>query len=153
MGSHKDKTGKTKVGMFLQKFAPNILDVVGDVLPDQGALGIIKNLIDKDDKLTPEQKVEALELLKIDLENTKDARDMQKIALQQDDLFSKRFIYYLAVFWSVTSSAYFFLATFTKVINEEMADIILGFLLGTVAGSIINFFYGSSAGSKEKDRK
>jgi len=153
MGSHKDKTGKTKVGMFLQKFAPNILDVVGNVLPDQGALGIIKNLIDKDDKLTPEQKVEALELLKIDLENTKDARDMQKIALQQDDLFSKRFIYYLAIFWSVTSSAYFFLATFTKVINEEMADIILGFLLGTVAGSIINFFYGSSAGSKEKDRK
>ena len=153
MGSHKDKTGKTKVGMFLQKFAPNILDVVGDVLPDQGALGIIKNLIDKDDKLTPEQKVEALELLKIDLENTKDARDMQKVALQQDDLFSKRFIYYLAVFWSVTSSAYFFFATFTKVINEEMADIILGFLLGTVAGSIINFFYGSSAGSKEKDRK
>lgn len=153
MGSHKDKTGKTKVGMFLQKFAPNILDVVGDVLPDQGALGIIKNLIDKDDKLTPQQKVEALELLKIDLENTKDARDMQKVALQQDDLFSKRFIYYLAVFWSVTSSAYFFLATFTKVINEEMADIILGFLLGTVAGSIINFFYGSSSGSKEKDRR
>ena len=153
MGKFKDENGKTKVGMFLQKFAPNILDVVGDVLPDQGALGIIKNLIDKDDKLTPEQKVEALELLKIDLENTKDARDLQKIALQQDDLFSKRFIYYLAIFWSVVCSIYFFLATFTKVINEEMADIILGFLLGTVSGTVINFFFGSSAGSKEKDRR
>ena len=153
MGSYKDKTGKTKVGSFLQKFAPNILDVVGDILPDAGALGIIKNLIDKDDKLTPQQKLEALELLKIDLENTKNARDLQKAALQQNDLFSKRFIYYLAVFWSVVSSIYFFLATFTEVVNEEMADIILGFLLGTVAGSIINFFFGSSAGSKEKDRK
>jgi hypothetical protein len=153
MGKFKDETGKTKVGMFLQKFAPNILDVVGDVLPEQGALGIIKNLIDKDDKLTPEQKVEALELLKIDLENTKNARELQKIALQQDDLFSKRFIYYLAIFWSVICSIYFFLATFTKVVNEEMADIILGFLLGTVSGTVINFFFGSSSGSKEKDKR
>ena len=153
MGKFKDENGKTKVGMFLQKFAPNILDVVGDVLPDQGALGIIKNLIDKDDKLTPEQKVEALELLKIDLENTKNARELQKIALQQDDLFSKRFIYYLAIFWSVICSIYFFLATFTEVVNEEMADIILGFLLGTVSGTVINFFFGSSSGSKEKDKR
>ena len=153
MGKFKDENGKTKVGMFLQKFAPNILDVVGDVLPEQGALGIIKNLIDKDDKLTPEQKGEALELLKIDLENTKNARELQKIALQQDDLFSKRFIYYLAIFWSVICSIYFFLATFTEVVNEEMADIILGFLLGTVSGTVINFFFGSSSGSKEKDKR
>jgi hypothetical protein len=148
-----NKNEKTKVGLFLQKFAPNILDVVGDVLPDKGALGIIKNLISKDDKLTPGQKVEALELLKIDLENTKDARDLQKVALQQDDLFSKRFVYYLAIFWSVVSSVYFFLATFTQVVNEEMADIILGFLLGTVSGAIMNFFFGSSQGSKDKDPK
>ena len=110
-------------------------------------------LIDKDDKLTAEQKVEALELLKIDLENTKNARELQKIALQQDDLFSKRFIYYLAIFWSVICSIYFFLATFTEVVNEEMADIILGFLLGTVSGTVINFFFGSSSGSKEKDKR
>jgi len=153
MGKFKDETGKTKVGMFLKKFAPNIIDVVGDVLPSSGALGIVKNLIDKDDKLTAEQKAEALELLKIDLQNTKDARELQKIALQQDDLFSKRFIYYLAIFWSVVCSIYFFLATFTQVINEEMADIILGFLLGTVSGTVINFFFGSSQGSKEKDRR
>lgn len=153
MGDFKNKTGKTKVGAFLQNFAPNILDVVGDVLPDQGTLGIIKNLISKDDKLTADQKAEALELLKIDLENTKNARDLQKIALQQDDLFSKRFIYYLAIFWSIVCSIYFFLATFTEVVNEEMADIILGFLLGTVSGTVINFFFGSSSGSKEKDKR
>ncbi len=153
MGKYKDEKGKTKVGMFLQKFAPNIIDIVGDVLPSSGALGIVKNLIDKDDKLTAEQKAEALELLRIDLENTKNARELQKIALQQDDLFSKRFVYYLATFWSVTCSIYFFLSTFTDVVNEEIADIILGFLLGTVSGTIMNFFFGSSQGSKEKDRR
>jgi len=152
MGKFKDENGKTKVGMFLQKFAPNILDVVGDVLPTSGALGIVKNLIDKDDKLTAEQKAEALELLKIDLQNTKDAREMQRAALRQDDLFSKRFVYYLATFWSIICSIYFYVATFTEVVNEEMADIILGFLLGTVSGTIMNFFFGSSQGSKEKDR-
>jgi hypothetical protein len=153
MGKHKDKTGKTLIGSFLSKTAPHLLNIVGDILPDQGVLGVIGNLISVDNKLTPEQKVEALELLKIDLENTKDAREMQRAALLQDDLFSKRFVYYLAIFWSVVSSLYFFVATFTEVVNEEMADIILGFLLGTVAGSIINFFFGSSAGSKAKDQK
>jgi len=153
MGKFKEEHGKTKVGSFLQKFAPDILDVVGDVLPEKGALGIIKNLISKDDKLTAEQKAEALELLKIDLENTKDARDMQKVALAQDDLFSKRFIYYLSVFWSVISAAYLFFATFTEIANEKMADTVLGFLLGTIISTIINFYFGSSTGSKEKDNK
>jgi hypothetical protein len=32
----------------------------------------------------------------------------------------------------------------------RFADTILGFLLGTVVATIINFFLGSSAGSKEK---
>jgi len=153
MGKFKEENGKTRVGVFLSKTAPHLLDIVGDILPDSGALGVVKNIIDRDDRLTAEQKVEALELLKIDLENTKDARDMQKIALQQDDLFSKRFVYYLAIFWSAICSVYFFLATFTEVVNEEMADIILGFLLGTVSGTIMNFFFGSSQGSKEKDKK
>jgi hypothetical protein len=153
MGKHKEEHGKTRIGKFLSIAAPHILDVVGDVLPDKGVLGIVKNLIEKDNKLTSSEKVNALELLNYDLENTKDARDLQKVALQQDDIFSKRFVYYLAIFWSVISSFYFFLATFTEVVNEEMADIILGFLLGTVAGSIINFFFGSSSGSKEKDKR
>ena len=153
MGDYKDKNGTTKVGDFLRGAAPHILDVVGDVLPDKGVLGIVKNLIDKDDKLTPQEKVSALELLNYDLENTKDARDLQKVALQQDDLFSKRFIYYLATFWSVTGAAYLFLATFTTVVNPKMADTVLGFLLGTIVATIITFFFGSSQGSKDKAKE
>jgi hypothetical protein len=107
-------------------------------------------LIEKDSKLTTVEKVNALELLKYDLENTKDARDLQKIALQQDDLFSKRFVYYLAVFWSVVGAAYLFFATFVTVANPKMADTVLGFLLGTIVATIINFFFGSSQGSKDK---
>lgn len=46
--SSKKKIKDTKLGAWLASKAPNILGVVGDLLPDKGALGIVKNLIDKD---------------------------------------------------------------------------------------------------------
>jgi hypothetical protein len=36
------------LGKWLKSKAPNVLNTVGDLLPDQGALGLVKNLIDKD---------------------------------------------------------------------------------------------------------
>lgn len=56
----------TKVGKFLKEKAPGILESVGDVLPDKGVLGIVKNLIDKDKSLPPQDKETALALLNQD---------------------------------------------------------------------------------------
>ena len=42
------KIKETGLVKWLANKAPNVLDVVGEMLPDQGALGIVKNLIDKD---------------------------------------------------------------------------------------------------------
>jgi hypothetical protein len=47
----KKKIKDTKLGAWLSDKAPDILGVVGDLLPDAGALGIVKNLIDKDPKV------------------------------------------------------------------------------------------------------
>ncbi len=52
----KKKFKDTKIGIFLKEKAPHILDIVGDVLPDKGALGIIKNIIDKDETIDSETK-------------------------------------------------------------------------------------------------
>tara|TARA_R110001583_G_scaffold12670_8_gene56041 strand:- start:3498 stop:3935 length:438 start_codon:yes stop_codon:yes gene_type:complete len=49
--SDKKKIKDTKLGSWLADKAPSILGVVGDLLPDKGALGIVKNLIDKDPKV------------------------------------------------------------------------------------------------------
>ena len=49
----KKKIKDTKLGDWLKSKAPNILDVVGDLLPDSGGLGIVKNLISKDDSIDP----------------------------------------------------------------------------------------------------
>ena len=65
LGSNS-KTKTTKVGKFLSKAAPGILGTVGDVLPDSGVLGVVKNLIQGDNSLPPLDKEEALKLLELD---------------------------------------------------------------------------------------
>ena len=49
----RTKIKDTGLGKWLKSKAPNILDVVGDLLPDKGGLGVVKNLIDKDSSVDP----------------------------------------------------------------------------------------------------
>jgi hypothetical protein len=50
-----DKIKDTKLGDWLKEKAPGILDTVGDLLPNQGGLGIVKNLLDRDPDVSPEE--------------------------------------------------------------------------------------------------
>jgi len=110
-------------------------------------------------KAVSEDPDAALKLAQIDLEtlkaqhaNTADARDMQKVALQQTDIFSKRFTMYLTMFWSLAAVVYIGFITFSVIPdkNVRFADTILGFILGTVVATLLNFWFGSSIGSKDK---
>jgi len=67
--SSKKKFSETKVGLFLKKTAPSILDTVGDVLPDAGVMGLVKNLIKKESDvvLPAEDKEKAMKLLELDI--------------------------------------------------------------------------------------
>ena len=143
-------------------FVDNLISEIGLPLVKKGIKSVTG--IDLDEKaLTNEDKQKILdsqiEIMKIDFEklkleyqNTNDARDMQKVALQQDDTFSKRYVYYLATFWSVFGVIYIFFITFGNIPanNVRFADTILGFILGTIIATIINFFFGSSKGSTDK---
>ena len=99
------------------------------------------------------------DLIRLANEDRASARDMQKAALAQEDPFSKRFVYYLAALWSVAGIIYIFLVTFTSVVNARIADTVMGFLMGTIVSTIINYFFGSSdtkpteqlTGSKEHE--
>lgn len=102
----------------------------------------------------------ALEASKLDFEkekleqaNTDNARHMQEVALNQSDIFSKRFVYYFAIGWSLFSVLYIGFITFVNIPapNVRFADTILGFILGTVIATIVNFFFGSSKQSQAKD--
>jgi hypothetical protein len=96
----------------------------------------------------------AMEYYKIDAQDRQSARQMQMTALQQEDLFSKRFLYYYAMAMSGFAALYIAAVTFVPIpeANIRFADTILGFLLGTVISAIIQFFFGSSWGSQEKTR-
>ena len=52
----RKKFKDTKLGQFLRVKAPKVLDVVGDALPDEGVLGIVKNLIEHSPDLREEDK-------------------------------------------------------------------------------------------------
>lgn len=99
-------------------------------------------------------KLAELDLKQFELEaaDRDSARHMQETALNQDDKYSKHFIYNFAWFWSVGSMIYFFAITFGQVpaSGKDFGNIILGFLLGTAVATIISFFYGSSKSSKDK---
>ena len=41
------KIRDTKLGAWLKEKAPGVLETVGDLLPDSGGLGVVKNLIDR----------------------------------------------------------------------------------------------------------
>lgn len=47
------KIKDTKLGGWLREKAPGILDAVGDLLPDSGGLGVVKNLIDREPDIDP----------------------------------------------------------------------------------------------------
>ena len=55
MKKDRKKIRDTKLGSWLRDKAPGILDTVGDLLPDSGGLGVVKNLLDKDPDIDPEE--------------------------------------------------------------------------------------------------
>jgi hypothetical protein len=50
---NKKKIRDTALGAWLKTKAPKVLDTVGDLLPDSGALGVVKNLLDQEPDVDP----------------------------------------------------------------------------------------------------
>ena len=61
MEKNKKKIKDTKLGIWLKDKAPNVLGLVGDLLPDSGALGVVKNLLDKEPDVDPAEAQAAID--------------------------------------------------------------------------------------------
>jgi len=55
MKQERKKIKDTKLGQWLKDKAPDVLDTVADLLPDQGGLGVVKNLLDKKPDVDPQE--------------------------------------------------------------------------------------------------
>jgi hypothetical protein len=161
MGKFKFK--ESKVGKFLSEHgAPvlhTVLDVADDIYPPLGlvtkaaeGLGLTGAKKEELNEAIKEYAIDREKHLEMILKDKADARDMQKVALNQSDNFSKRFIYYYAIFWGVVSAAFIFIILFAEIPekNSHYVDTLMGFLIGTIISTIIAFFYGSSKGSMDK---
>jgi len=85
----KKKFKETKVGIFLREKAPKILDQVGEFLPDQGGLGIVKNLITSDSNIEPKDKEMALKLLDQDIAEMNNISSRWQSDMTSDSWLSK----------------------------------------------------------------
>jgi len=86
------------------------------------------------------------------LQDRQKARELQIEALRQDDRFSKRFIYFLAIGIILLTFAFnlcFFFIQYPER-NHDIINMIAGTLNSTGFAAIIYFFFGSSKGSADK---
>lgn len=85
----KKKFSETKVGQFLAKSAPGILGTVGEILPDSGVLGVVKNLISKEESLPAEDKEKAMKLLELDMIEMQEVSKRWSSDMKSDSWLSK----------------------------------------------------------------
>ena len=102
MSKDRKKFKDTKVGKFLSKAAPGLLGTIGDVLPNQGVLGVVKNLIDKDPVLPPEDKEKAMKLLELDMIEMQEVSKRWTADMASTSWLSKNVRPLILVFFSVS---------------------------------------------------
>lgn len=147
----------TKVGQFINRVAPDVIDTVGNVFP---AVNVLKALLPKD-SLSPEdaeeydaalQEYELKELQEY-LKDVQDARNMN-IEIQKAEAASKlsKVAAYYLDFIIVGATIALGLLLFFRAIpegNKEIAYLMFGSLL-TLCGTVVNFHRGSTQGSSKK---
>jgi hypothetical protein len=149
MGKYKDNHGVTKLGAFIKIQAPKLLDAVEDILPEKGALGVIKNLISNSSELTTEEKETAKGLVELDLkafelevEDRKSARNLYT----SDDIMQKVFSGVFLVGYMGLS--YYLLQILMGAEDiPQLAETMITMIwtgTSTKLGTIVDFFFGGS---------
>lgn len=100
-----------------------------------------------------------IELERVAAADRANARHLQETAIGSSDPWVRRFIYIYASVLTLLTFIFIFWAAFVHQYTEankdasRVIDTVLGFLLGVSLSAIIQYFFGSSAGSKAKDEK
>lgn len=133
---------ETKVGKFLLDKLPNL---AGDILPDKGVLGIVKNLIDSDDSLPPQEKETLLkELYELEIADRNSARQREvevKKSGGQDYMMFITGIVGLASFMFMIYAVVYI----PSVTKNELFVHLMGAIEGVVISNIFAYYYGTSS--------
>ena len=143
----KKKFKDTKVGAFLTNAGSSIVDVVGDVLPDNGVLGIVKGLLDKDDTLPPQDKKTALKLLEMDSQEIQEVSKRWNSDMTSDSWLSKNVRPLTLVYLTLATTIYIVLDSLNIAFDIDQAWIEL---LKTLLVTIYVAYFGSRGFEKYK---
>ncbi len=90
MRKDRKKIKDTKVGIWLKDKAPDVLETVGELLPDRGALGVVKRLIDLEPNMSAQEKMEFEKMLMEYESNAQDnVTERWKADMMSDSWLSK----------------------------------------------------------------
>ena len=144
----KKKFNETKVGQFLSKTAPGILGTVGEVLPNNGVLGLVKNLIHKDPALPAEDKEKALMLLEQDMTEMQEVSKRWESDMKSDSWLSKNTRPLSLIFLSVMTIAFIWVDSHESIsftVEQEWIS-----LLKTLTTTVYVAYFGSRGAEKFK---
>ncbi|MTI33312.1 hypothetical protein [Xanthovirga aplysinae] len=148
---------ETAVGKLLQKKLPQAMKVIGNVLPDKGVLGIVKNLVQHERGLSDEEKKQLrvalknyeLELTRLELEDRVSARQ-REIEVKRTGMTD-----WLMIASGATALGSFILIVlaviFLPMKNSSLFHQLLGMVEG-VALTVFAYYFGTSKSAVEKEK-
>lgn len=145
----KKKFKETALGKFVISKVPDALELVGDLLPDQGVMGVVKRLVDKtpDVQIAPEDKAaihdKITELYALETADRDSARK-REASIKKDGGFDVMFnltgVVGLGIF---TFMVYAITSMEIPHENKEIWIHLIGITEGIVL-SIFGYFFGSA---------
>jgi hypothetical protein len=142
------KFKNTKVGQFLSKAAPGIIDIASDVLPSAGVFGLVKNLITKDKNLPTEFKEKALMLLEQDMIEMQEVSKRWESDMKSDSWLSKNTRPMCLIFLSIMTISFIWVDSHHEIsftVEQEWIG-----LLKTLVTTVYVAYFGSRGAEKFK---
>ena len=129
----------TKVGKFLVG-EKGLFKNLAETLPDKGFLGVLKNLISKDNSLSPFEKEKALELLKMDILEMEQVTERWSSDMASDSWLSKNTRPLTLIYLTVATTLYIVLDSMNISFDIDEAWVEL---LKTLLVTVYVAYFGS----------
>tara|TARA_R100001460_G_scaffold44341_1_gene81071 strand:- start:46 stop:519 length:474 start_codon:yes stop_codon:yes gene_type:complete len=136
---------ETKIGAFLASKAPKVLNAIGDVLPDKGTLGIVKNIITSDSSIEPQDKEMAMKLLEQDLAEMQNVSQRWNSDMKSDSWLSKNTRPLTLIYLTLASTLLIILDSFHTRFDVDTAWVEL---LKTLLITVYVAYFGSRGAEK-----
>ncbi len=140
------KFNETKIGAFLKSKAPKVLAALGDVLPDQGTLGVVKNLISSDNKIKAVDKEMAMKLIEQDLIEMENVSKRWSSDMKSDSWLSKNTRPLTLIYLTLASTTLMILDSFHSILFS--IDTAWVELLKTLLITVYVAYFGSRGAEK-----